>query len=191
MKRFDELWAKRSEPMRRARAGINRRGGWCRRSGCGNERGKAHGRGSRDGGSYGGRVRGIALNLRFIWIGLFIAVVSKYLSTRPRPEVRSLFPPCPSSKSLSSRLSLPTIRPWTGPASTISAYDSSPSRPGCVVSGVCLSVFFFVFSLLFSIFHFFLWPWNGVAHARWLAGSRSTANRPSAHRSTARHRQSS
>jgi hypothetical protein len=65
------------------------------------------GRASRDGGRYGGRVRGIALNLRFIWIRLFITVVSQYLSTRPRPEVRSLFPPCPSSKTVSSDL-LPT-----------------------------------------------------------------------------------
>lgn len=136
-----------------------------------------------------GRVRGIALKLRFIWIGLFIAVVSKYLSTRLRPEVRSLFPPCPSSKSLSLRLSPHyTTRPWTGPASTISAYDSNLSRPGCVVLGVCLSVVcLFLFYFPFSIF----FCGHGMGSlTRWLAGSRSTANRPTAHRSTTRHRQS-
>jgi hypothetical protein len=40
------------------------------------------------------------LNLRFIWIGLFIAGCHEYLSTRPRPEFRSLFPPRPSQKSI-------------------------------------------------------------------------------------------
>ena len=101
----------------------------------------------------------------------------EYLSTRPRPEVRSLFPPC-----LSSKVSLPTVRLWTGPATTISAYDSSQSRLGCVVLAVCLSRRFF------TVFFFVAMEWG---RSRWLAGSRSTANRPSAHCPTARHRQGS
>jgi hypothetical protein len=85
------------------------------------------------------------------------------------------------------------------PASTTSAYDSSRSRPGCAVSAVCLSQ---CFSFLFSIFCVFVFyflfcvwvwntPWIGVAHSHLLAGSRSSTNRPSAHRATARHRQGS
>ena len=90
----------------------------------------------------------------------------QYLSTRPSPEVRSLFPPC-----LSSKVSLPTVQLWTGPATTISAYDSSQSRLGCVVLAVCLSRQFF------TVF-FFLWPWNGVAHAGSLAADRRPIDPP-------------
>ena len=82
------------------RAGVNRRCGWRRRSGCGSEGRHVERRAGIVEGR--GRVRGIALNLRFIWIGLFIAGCHEYLSTRPRPEFRSLFPPRPSQKSSSS-----------------------------------------------------------------------------------------
>lgn len=73
------------------RAEVNRRGGWRRRSGCGREGSHVERRAGIVEGC--GRVRGIASNLRFIWIGLFIAGCHEYLSTRPRPEVRFLFPP--------------------------------------------------------------------------------------------------
>lgn len=137
-----------------------------------------------------GRVRGIALKLRFIWIGLFIAVVSKYLSTRPRPEVRSLFPPCPPSKSLSP----PTFSPLHDTTMDGSReYDlcirQQPKQARmCGVGGMSFCRLFF--SFLFSIFYFFCGHGMGSL-TRWLAGSRSTANRPTAHRSTTRHRQSS
>lgn len=75
----------------RTRAEVNRRGGWRRRSGCGSEGGHVERRAGIVEGC--GRVRGIALNLRFIWIGLFIVGCHEYLNTRPSPEVRFLFLP--------------------------------------------------------------------------------------------------
>lgn len=143
---------------------------------------------SRDGGKRSGRVRGIGLN---IWIRLFLAVVCKYLSTGPSPEFRSLFPSLAFVAPPRFILS-PLNKSWTGPANTISAYDSSPSRPGCVVLGVrlSLSVFFWCFSFSF-LFFFLCGHGMGSSLTLWLAGSRSTANRPTAHRSTARHRQGS
>ena len=149
----------------RTRAEVNRRGGWRRRSGCGREGSHVERRAGIVEGC--GRVRGIVLNLRFIWIGLFIAGCHEYLSTRPRPEVRFLFPPLVYYKNdFFEPLPFPLLtQPWTGPANTISLYDSSRSKLGCAVLVVCLSTFFFFFFLGFILFHictYFLFVWNAI-----------------------------
>jgi hypothetical protein len=127
----------------------------------------------------GGRVRGIALNLRFIWIGLFIAVVSKYLSTRPRPEVRSLFPPCPSSKSLSSD-SLPTIYTnMDGSRDYDLCIRQQPKQARmCGVGGTSFCLFFlFLFSLAYFPFSIFFLCGHGMGSLT-LAGSLAADRRP-------------
>jgi Velvet factor len=65
----------------------------------------------------------------------------------------------------------------------------------CGVGGMSLPMFFFVvlyFVFFFSVFLFyFVGVENAMDWGRSLAGSRSSTNRPSAHRATARHRQGS
>jgi hypothetical protein len=104
----------------------------------------------------------------------YLSVVSKYLSTRPRPEVRSLFLPVPRQKPFPPTFCPPHTPPWTGPASTISAYDSSRSRPGCAALAVCLSLYSF-FHFPFSFFLFFCGHGMGSLT---LAGSLAADRRP-------------
>ena len=141
----------------RTRAEVNRRGGWRRRSGCGREGSHVERRAGIVEGC--GRVRGIVLNLRFIWIGLFIAGCHEYLSTRPRPEVRFLSPPLVYYKK-------PFLRTPSFPSANATMdgsreYDlfvrQQPKQARmCGVGGMSLYFFFFGRFILFHICTYFL-----------------------------------
>jgi hypothetical protein len=89
--------------------------------------------------------------LRFIWIGLFIAVVSQYLSTRPRPEVRSLFSPAPCKNPVSS--SSPLYSTMDGSRDYDLCIRQQPKQARmCGVGGMSLPEFFFFSCKLFFFF---------------------------------------
>ena len=119
------------------------------------------------------------MNLRFIWIGLFIAVVSKYLSTGPSPEFRSLFPPLPFLPRLDSSLFLYTNH---GRVPRVRSLHTTAAQAGqdvwCWGYVFLCFVFFCFFHFLFFFPFFFLVCGHGMGSCRSLAGSLAADRRP-------------